>query len=108
MNPGPSKFQTLLPTELDCWMGGIGTSSNLATLILSPSDRPGPNIPLICPNNYSHFIHPIIQDRVSYLFFLFLKKADKMQMKHKYDQNVHVYFDQQVLDYIKFSLYCKF
>ena len=28
-----------------------------------------------------------------------------MQMKHEYDQNVHVHFGQQVLDYMKiFSL----
>ena len=28
-----------------------------------------------------------------------------MQMKHEYDQNVHIHFGQQVLDYMKlFSL----
>ena len=31
-----------------------------------------------------------------------------MQMKHEYDQNVHVHFGQQVLVYMNFFIYCKF
>ena len=66
--------------------------------------RPGPNIPLNLP-----IIQIIILHLSTSLFKrklpIILKKADKMQMKHEYDQNVHVHFDQQVLDYMQiFSL----
>ena len=65
------------------------------------SYRAGPNIPL----NF-----PIIQIIIVHLSTLLFKrklpkKADKMQMKHEYDQNVHVHFGQRVLGYMKvFSL----
>ena len=58
--------------------------------------RPGPDIPLNLP---------IIQIIIPHLSTpLFKRKLPiilkKMQMKHEHDQNVHVHFGQQVLDYI--------
>ena len=38
----------------------------------------------------------------TYLPYYSIKKADKMQMKHEYDQNIHTHFGQQVLDYFLF------
>ena len=44
--------------------------------------RPGPDIPLNLPIIQITYIHPIIQEKVTY----YIKK---MQMKHEYDQDVH-------------------
>ena len=63
--------------------------------------RPGPNMPLNLPIIQIIILHlstPLFKRKLP-------KKADKMQMKHEYDQNVHVYFGQRVLVYMQiFSL----
>ena len=64
--------------------------------------RPGPNIPLNLPIIQIIILYlstPLFERKVP----IILKKADKMQMKHEYDQNVYVHFGQQVLDYMKIS-----
>ena len=55
--------------------------------------RPGPKLIFKFAHYYSSIIYPIIQEKV-------LKKADKIQMKHEYDQNVHIHLGPQVLDYM--------
>ena len=55
------------------------------------SCRPGPNIPLNFPIIQIIILHlstPLFKRKLP------LKKADKMQMKHEYDKNVHVQFGQ--------------
>ena len=51
-----------------------------------------------------HLSTPLFKRKLS----IILKKADKIQMKHEYDQNVHVHFGQQVLDYMQFFFFCKY
>ena len=65
-------------------------------------DRSGPYIPLNLPIIQIIILHlstPLFKRKLS---IILKKKTDKMQMKHEYDQNVHVHFGQQVLDYMQF------
>ena len=67
---------------------------------LALQHRPGPNIPLNLPIIQIIILHlstPLFKRKLP----IILKKADKMQMKHEYDQNLHVHFAQQVLDYMQ-------
>ena len=68
------------------------------------ASRPGPNILLnllIIQIIILYLSTPLFKGKLP----IVLKKDDKMQMKHEYDQDVHVHFGQQVLDHMKiFSL----